>query len=100
MAMNVHGTPVRDMDRFIMECACLFHGRQSGGHLSLLFCILFFKRCAGIALQHALDSAIDRKVVLVGDVYSKPPITIRLHKLHASDVGRAMGEIASYHKKD
>jgi hypothetical protein len=27
MAMEVHGTPRRDMDRFIKECARLFHKR-------------------------------------------------------------------------
>jgi hypothetical protein len=35
MAMDVHITPERDMDRFIRECACLFHNRRSRGHLSL-----------------------------------------------------------------
>jgi hypothetical protein len=29
MAMDVHGTPWRNMDHFIMECACLFHIRRS-----------------------------------------------------------------------
>jgi hypothetical protein len=32
MAMKVHNTPMRDMDHFSMECAHLFHNRQSGGH--------------------------------------------------------------------
>jgi hypothetical protein len=32
MAMEVHGTPERDMDCFIRECACFFHDRQSRGH--------------------------------------------------------------------
>jgi hypothetical protein len=39
MAMEVHGTPRRDMDRFIKECARLFHKRWSKSHLSLHFCI-------------------------------------------------------------
>jgi hypothetical protein len=39
MAMEVHGTPEHDMDYFIRECAHLFKDRQSGGHLSLSFCI-------------------------------------------------------------
>jgi hypothetical protein len=39
MAMEVHGAPECDMDCFIKECACLFHNRQSGSHLSLSFCI-------------------------------------------------------------
>jgi len=34
---------VRDMDHFIKECVHLFHDRQSRGHLSLSFCIQFFK---------------------------------------------------------
>jgi hypothetical protein len=29
MTMEVHGTPERDMDCFIRECAHLFHDRQS-----------------------------------------------------------------------
>jgi hypothetical protein len=43
MAMEVHGAPRCDMDRFIRECAYLFHDRWSKGHLSLSFCIQFFK---------------------------------------------------------
>jgi hypothetical protein len=39
MAMEVHDTPRHDMDRLIKECACLFHDRQLGGHLSFSFCI-------------------------------------------------------------
>jgi hypothetical protein len=27
MAMEVHGAPGHDMDRFIKECACFFHDR-------------------------------------------------------------------------
>jgi hypothetical protein len=43
MAMEVHGAPKCDMDRFIRERACLFHNRRLGGHLSLSFCIQFFR---------------------------------------------------------
>jgi len=43
MAMKVHDAPERDMDRFIRECAHLFHDRKSKGHLSLSFCIQFFR---------------------------------------------------------
>jgi hypothetical protein len=39
IAMEVHDTPMCDMDHFIKECACLFHDKQSKGHLSLSFCI-------------------------------------------------------------
>jgi hypothetical protein len=39
MTMEVHGTPKHDMDHFIKECACLFHNKILGGHLSLSFCI-------------------------------------------------------------
>jgi hypothetical protein len=42
-AMEVHGAPGHEMDCFIWECVYLFHNRQSGGHLSLYFCIQFFK---------------------------------------------------------
>jgi hypothetical protein len=38
--------------------------------------------------------------VLASDPYSKPPIIIKSHNLHASDIRRAMGEIASYQEKD
>jgi hypothetical protein len=37
---------------------------------------------------------------MMGDVCSRPPITIRSHKLHASNIRGAMGEIASYHKRN
>ncbi len=39
MAMDVHDTPEHDMDRFIRECAHLFHDKRSRNHLSLSFCI-------------------------------------------------------------
>ncbi len=35
--------------------------------------------------------------MLVGDVCSRPPIIIRFHDLHVSDIKGAVGEIASYH---
>ncbi len=57
-------------------------------------------QCVSIALQHALAFAIERKITLAGDAYSRPPITIRSHDLHASDIRGAMGEIASYHERD
>ncbi len=44
MAMEVHNTPMRDMDHFVKECAHLFHDRQSGSNLSLYFCIKFFRQ--------------------------------------------------------
>jgi len=47
MVMEVHSAFRRafgrDMDCFIKECAHLFHNRGLGGHLSLSFCIQFFK---------------------------------------------------------
>jgi hypothetical protein len=36
----------------------------------------------------------------MGDDCSKPPITIRFPNLHAHNIRKVMGEIASYHKKD
>jgi len=48
MAMKVHGAPRHDMDHFIKECARLFHDRQLRGHLSLYFCIQFFRQCVSI----------------------------------------------------
>jgi hypothetical protein len=44
MAMEVHNTPMRDMDHFIKECAHFFHSRQSRSNLSLYFCIKIFKQ--------------------------------------------------------
>jgi hypothetical protein len=49
MVMEVHGSPGRDMDHFIKECARLFHNRWSRSHLSLSFCIQFFKWHGNIA---------------------------------------------------
>jgi hypothetical protein len=98
--MEVHGTLEHDMDRFIKECVHLFHNRWSGGHLSLSFCIQFFKQCVSIVLQCVLASIIKKKIVLVGDVYFRPPIIIRFHDLHVGNIRGAVGEIASYHKRD
>ncbi len=39
MAMEVYGAFGHDMDRFIRECARLFHDRQLKGHLSFFFYI-------------------------------------------------------------
>jgi hypothetical protein len=47
-AMEVHATPERDMDHFIREFVHLFHDKQSKGHLSLSFCIQFFKQHVSI----------------------------------------------------
>jgi hypothetical protein len=44
MAMEVHDAPGHDMDRFIRECVRLFHDKQLRDHLSLSFCIQFFKQ--------------------------------------------------------
>jgi hypothetical protein len=60
MAMEAHGAPGCDMDCFIKECAYLFHGRQSGGHLFLCFCIYFFKQHFNISFQCSLVSIIER----------------------------------------
>jgi hypothetical protein len=88
------------MDHFIKECAHLFHDRQAGGHLSLYFCIQFFKQHVSIDFQRVLAFVVEKKVALVDDVCSKPPIIIKSHDLHASDNRRVVAEITSYHKKD
>jgi hypothetical protein len=100
MALKVDDTPKRDMDHFIRECACLFHNRRSGSHLSLSFCIQFSRQHVNIALQRVLASITERKIPLAGDVYSRPPITIRSHDLHVDDIKKVMGEITSYHERD
>ncbi len=98
--MEVHDTLGCDMDCFIRECDRFFHDRQLGGHLSLSFCIQFFKQRVNIALQHVLAFTIEKKIVLVGDVCSRPPNTIKSHDLHGSNIRGVVGEITSYHKRD
>ncbi len=93
IAMEVHNAPERDMDHVIRYYARLFHYRRLGGHLSLSFYIQFFKQHVNIILQQALASPIERKIVLVSDACSRPPITIRSHNLHIGDIKRAMREI-------
>jgi hypothetical protein len=100
MAMEVHGTPRCNMDRFIKECAYLFYDRRSKDHLSLFFSIQFFRQCVNIALQRALAFVIKRTIVLVGDACSRPPITIKCHDLHASDIREVVGEITSYYERN
>jgi hypothetical protein len=100
IAMEVHNTFEHDMDHFIKECAYVFHDRRSRGHLFLPFRSEFFRQCVNIVFQHALAFAINKKILLAGDVCSKPPITIKSHHLHACNIRGAMGEIASYHKRD
>ncbi len=98
--MKVHNAPRCDMNHFIKECDHLFHDKQLRGHLSLSFCIQFFRQRVNIVFQHALASIIERKIVLASDACSRPPTTIRSHNLHVGDIKGAMGEIASYHKRD
>jgi hypothetical protein len=66
----------------------------------LSFCIQFFRQCVSIALQHVLASTIERKIALVGDAYSRPPIIIKFHDLHVGNSRGAVGEITSYHERD
>jgi hypothetical protein len=63
-----------------------FHDRQLRGHLSLFFYIQFFEQSINIVLQHALAFAIERKITLAGDAYSRPFMTIRSHDLYASKI--------------
>ncbi len=100
MAMEVHNTHGHDLDQFIKECAHLSHNKRSGGHLSLSFCIQFFKQRVSIVFQRALASTIKRKIALANDVCSRPPITIRSHDLHVSNIKGVVGEIASYHERN
>jgi hypothetical protein len=100
MVMEVHGTFGHDVDSFIRDCVRHFHDKRLGGHLSLSFCIQIFKQRVSIAFQHALTSTIKKKIMLASDACSRPPITIRSHHLHASDIKGVVGEIASYHKRN
>jgi hypothetical protein len=61
---------------------------------------LLFKHCVSIDFQHVLASIIKRKIVLASVACSKPLITIKSHDLHAGNIRRAVGEIASYYKRD
>jgi hypothetical protein len=100
MAMEVHNTLGHDMDHFIRECVRLFHNRQLKGHFSLSFCIQSFKQHVCIIFQHDLTFTIKTKIILVGDVCSKPPIIIRPHDLHVGDIRGVVGEIVSYLERD
>jgi hypothetical protein len=69
---------------------------------SFIFVFLhsIFKQCVNMAFHQALTSAIENKIASAGDVCFRPPITIKFHDLHTSNIRRAVGEIASYHEKD
>jgi len=97
MAMKVHNAPECDMDCFINECACIFHNRQSRGHLSLSFCIQVFMEHVSIALQHVLAFVIEKKIALARDVCFKPPIIFKFHDFHVGDIRGVVSEIAYYH---
>jgi hypothetical protein len=43
---------------------------------------------------------MERKIALVEDVCSKPPITIKCHDLHVGHIKKIVGEITSYHERD
>jgi hypothetical protein len=64
------------------------------------FLHLIFKECVNITFQCALAFAIEKKIVLVSDDGSRPPIVIKSHNLHVSDIRGGVGEITSYHKRD
>jgi hypothetical protein len=49
----------------------------------LVFLHSIFRQHVNIVLQGALASTIKKKIALVGDAYSRPPITIKFHNLHA-----------------
>jgi hypothetical protein len=86
MAMEVRDAPKHDMDCFFKELAHFFHDRGSKDHLSLSFCIQFFRQCVNITFQHVLASVIKRKIELTFDACSRPLVIIRSHDLHANDI--------------
>jgi hypothetical protein len=78
-----------------------FHDRQLWCHLFNFFCIQFFKQRVSITLERALAFTIERKIALVGDVCSRPPITIKSHDFHSDNIREVVGETtSSYHEKD
>jgi hypothetical protein len=99
MAMEMHNGFGRDMDRFIKECARLFQDKRLGGHLSLSFYIQFSMQHVNIVRQHVLTFTTERKIALVDDVCSKPPIIIKFHDLHVGDIRGVMGEITPITRK-
>jgi hypothetical protein len=66
----------------------------------LSFYIQIFRRYVSIALQRDLVFTIERKIVLVRNACSRPPINIRTQSLHVDDIRGVMGEIPSYHERD
>ncbi len=81
--------------------AHLFHDRQSEDHLSFFIFAFNFLSDVLVLLFNVLQLLLqNRKIVQVGDVCFRPPIVIRIHDLHASDIRGNMGEIASYHERD
>jgi hypothetical protein len=65
-----------------------------------LFAFNFFRQCVSIAFQHALAFAIERKIVLVGDAYFRPPIIFKFHDLHVGNIRGVVGEIISYRERN
>jgi len=49
--------------------------------------------------QRALASIIERKIMLMSDACSRPPICIRSHNLHVDNIKGTVGEITSYHMR-
>ncbi len=66
----------------------------------LIYPCLFAFSFSNNALQHALSSNTTRKIALARNTCSKPPIFIKSCNLHVGNIRGAVGEIASYHKKD
>jgi hypothetical protein len=65
-----------------------------------LFAFNFSSNVLALFFNVFLASNIERKIMLVGDVYFRPPIIIKFHDLHVGDIRRVVGEIASYHERD
>jgi hypothetical protein len=38
--------------------------------------------------------------MLVGNVYSRPPLIIKSHDLHVADIKGVVGEITFYHERE
>jgi hypothetical protein len=97
MAMEVYGTLVCDMDRFIEEHVCLFHNSRLGNHLSFFFAFNFLGSMLVLFLSMLKTYVRERKIALARNACSRPPIIIRSHDLHANNIKKVMGEITSYH---
>ncbi len=62
--------------------------------------LIIFRQCVSITFQCALVSIINRKIALMSEACSKPPIIIKFYDLHVNNIKRVVSEITSYHGRE